>query len=771
MAYYRDGEFDSFNPDETIGFSHSFAGLSANLEKPNGWAYGENNQSSMDLHLSRMREYPSEDMRILPPISPYAGIHIRDVDDFFPRGFTSEELDRVYHKLLGYDEPKMFGLVAEAAEPFDAMDEYYNPGVDVVSDAAIFEAIVVDKFSKTEHRMLAVKRAFKKYMGDSEIQVLDPIVGQPKTTGGFAYVTVQFPFTDGQVITIVFHSPEGDKKKIGPQDQIIAYQWLLNKRDITEVVAPENGKEISLENICKKTSQLLIKNSKRFEKQQKQAIEEKKQLADLTAQVKEAEAHQAELMDQVAGQQQAKSDLELELSQTLALVEKQKAINAELQATLDGLRKGAKEKQAAPAQAGTSGNTGSETIPGFDRNALMDAAAKKKNLSAKQLEQMSDVELLCAAGKYADLDYDEQDEQARLFVLNAKKLAKNSVASLKNMANDNNTTAMVALYYRYKDANPTEAFKWYQKAAEAGNVVAQRDMPMRLSQQPIPDEYVLDKGTVNERVKEDYTKKHLEECNYWLKKAVEQGNLSAMEEFNDNDIILAKEMVIGGIPSKIADAVPGMIAAPVFLTEKGAEHIQEGHAKELEQRDMSPAEFVENVINGFDSIYAGNTKDTFQLVCKSPTSTSDRVVVGVQKVGNSYRVITASPANIKFLSRKTLLWEDTAHYLHSNSEELNPHAVHSDKAKSENGINNSPAEVNPSGEKNSTLTPGSAYMAEIQDIIDGKQDAMGSKAMGDRLDAIYDLSEKDGTLDTVEPMLSKAADRVTMLMKKEHEHA
>lgn len=82
--------------------------------------------------------------------------------------------------------------------------------------------------------MAAVVRTLNKHLSESEIKALPPIVGKPRKTGGFAYVTVQLPFSDGQVVSVIFHSPEGDRKRITEQDRIIAFRWLLNKRDITQ---------------------------------------------------------------------------------------------------------------------------------------------------------------------------------------------------------------------------------------------------------------------------------------------------------------------------------------------------------------------------------------------------------------------------------------------------------------------------------------------------------------------------------------------------------
>ncbi len=67
--------------------------------------------------------------------------------------------------------------------------------------------------------MAAVVRTFNKYLAESEIKALAPIVGKPKKSGTFAYVAVQLPFSDGQTVNVIFHSPEGDKSRSEPMIQ------------------------------------------------------------------------------------------------------------------------------------------------------------------------------------------------------------------------------------------------------------------------------------------------------------------------------------------------------------------------------------------------------------------------------------------------------------------------------------------------------------------------------------------------------------------------
>lgn len=325
-------------------------------------------------------------------INPIFGMRITTDYDALPRGFENFELVKVINTLS--ETRHDYDMLMEAAQ-FDEVDSFYNPGTDEVSDDYVLEAIVVDKFSKTERRMAAVVRVLNRHLSDSEIKALDPIVGKPKKTGTYAYVTVQLPFSDGQVVSVIFHAPEGDKKKIGPSDQIIAFRWLLNKRDITQVVAPEDGSEISLESIAKRITQLVEKNSARFERTQKEAQAERQALDKAREDLKEAEERQRELMDSVAESSKESESVDAQLSTILAQLEKQKSINAELQAKLDAMRKsqpngGAGGKNGAgTGKGGTKPSTTGTDKPAYILN-LEDVVAGKYDHDTDKIDALLD---------------------------------------------------------------------------------------------------------------------------------------------------------------------------------------------------------------------------------------------------------------------------------------------------------------------------------------------------------------------------------------------
>jgi len=266
--------------------------------------------------------------------------------DLFVKGFTAPDLITAYHRLTADHEQER--LILETA-CIDEIDDEYNDGEPYADDDDIFEAVTVRRFSQTDSRLRALGRVFSKFLG-TDITPGEAIIGKPKKSGLFATVTAQIPFSDGQVISIVFHSPDGNAKQIKLDDAIIAFRWLLNKRDITHVVSPEGEGEVSLEEVGKRISQLIAKNSARFQTTQKEIKEQRANLEALKAEAGNLEAINQQTMDTLRGCQEDIEDTQVKIDRFRGLVERQKEINADLENRLAGLR-AAQEADAARVEA------------------------------------------------------------------------------------------------------------------------------------------------------------------------------------------------------------------------------------------------------------------------------------------------------------------------------------------------------------------------------------------------------------------------------------
>jgi hypothetical protein len=258
--------------------------------------------------------------------------------DVLAKGYNRAELSQAFYGLIA--ETRQGKLLLECAS-FEEVDEEYNPD-DGNSDRQgteelIFEAVTVRAFSRTAQTMAALQRVLNKVMADKGMTVGDAVIGKPKKTGLFASVTVQFPISDGQTLSIIFHSPDNNKMKIMPDDVIIAFRWLLNKRDITVAVSPEGEKDVSLDEVGKRVSQLVEKNSQRFQTQQKTLVEGKKALEDLKTTVTGKQDENNALMNALADKQGADKLLTGKIEGAKKQLEQTVNYNDQLQAQIDAL--------------------------------------------------------------------------------------------------------------------------------------------------------------------------------------------------------------------------------------------------------------------------------------------------------------------------------------------------------------------------------------------------------------------------------------------------
>ncbi len=278
--------------------------------------------------------------------------------DYFSEGFTGPQLSEAYYRLSA--DRMQERLLFETAT-LAQMDEAYNPGdpcdendrMETTESGMVMESIRVKTYARTEKTMAALVRVFNTHLADKNIEAQAPIVGRPKKSGLFATVTVQIPFSDGQTVSIIFHSPDNNKMKITADDEIIAFRWLLNKRDITHVVSPEGDAEVSLQEVGKRTAQLVEKNTARFQVMQKDLVAQKKTLEDVTAKAGEAVARHEGLVGKLQDDQDATTATDAKIVNLKDRIEKQKSFNEGLQGKIDGL----KAKQAGNDGKAVGGGT------------------------------------------------------------------------------------------------------------------------------------------------------------------------------------------------------------------------------------------------------------------------------------------------------------------------------------------------------------------------------------------------------------------------------
>jgi hypothetical protein len=176
---------------------------------------------------------------------------------------------------------------------------------DILADAdeiLVFDALV-STYARLERKMQALQSVMNR--ASSEIKPVAMQITDPFKQNGVAQVATVFELSDGQTVSIFFHNPDVNPRKIAPADELISWRWLLNKRDITLVVAPERGRDLEIKTVASRVMQLAAKNSPAFQRANVRRAERMQQIEDLKTEITalEKELAQAQSELEVAKQE------------------------------------------------------------------------------------------------------------------------------------------------------------------------------------------------------------------------------------------------------------------------------------------------------------------------------------------------------------------------------------------------------------------------------------------------------------------------------------
>lgn len=239
-----------------------------------------------------------------------------------------------------------------------------------------FTDAIVTTHQRIDRTMGAFNRALNQALTGTEIQAADAKVGDPKKAGDVAVLSAEIPLSDGQSIFVIFHSPSNDPGKITAADTLVAFRFLLNKRDVTHVVAPSKGRDISLKQTTMALANLAERNSTKFAAKQADNKAKAEELATLEADT-EQHMKQAELLsEQVDTLADAKGSTDAELAKVNGQLASQIQRNEELRKTLAGLGKVAEPTPVV--QPVTPGLVGEGETPKITISQHYDNAAAKR---------------------------------------------------------------------------------------------------------------------------------------------------------------------------------------------------------------------------------------------------------------------------------------------------------------------------------------------------------------------------------------------------------
>lgn len=195
------------------------------------------------------------------------------VENFEP--WNDRELSSIMYHLQGEDSDSV-DLLHESCSPEEA-DAIMNPGTDTVYEA------VTAIYNRLDSTAKALARVFSRNLSSGLSIDGEPYVGPDRRNALFAYKTVTLSTSDGQTISILFHSPDDNPRKFTPSETLIAYRFMLNKKDITATVAPVRGVELTLNIMASRMAQLLEANSPKFVKANEDREAVANELAEVSA--------------------------------------------------------------------------------------------------------------------------------------------------------------------------------------------------------------------------------------------------------------------------------------------------------------------------------------------------------------------------------------------------------------------------------------------------------------------------------------------------------
>ena len=187
----------------------------------------------------------------------------------YPNGMT---LDKLLYDIKRTDSGE--NLIFDAVSIQDILE-----GADSV---LAFDALVTP-YAKLEQKMKILQRVMDRKGGT--IRVASLLISDPFKQSGVAQVAAIFELSDGQTVSIFFHNPDVDPRKIQQDDELISWKWLLNKKDITIAVAPERGKDLDPKAVAERIMRLADKNSPAFVRANSKRAEKMQAIEDIKTEI------------------------------------------------------------------------------------------------------------------------------------------------------------------------------------------------------------------------------------------------------------------------------------------------------------------------------------------------------------------------------------------------------------------------------------------------------------------------------------------------------
>lgn len=176
----------------------------------------------------------------------------------------------------------------------DMPDMLEAMGVEVLGyDSLIVESRMLDKL--TQRLSTAMSKATEK-----GVTVVNSRQSEPFKRNKVTQVMAIFEMSDGQSISIVFHNPDSTPSKLLPNDVLISWKFLLNSRDVSAAVQPNQGEDVQLPVLATRIMKLVNQNSARFQRTAAKKVENLQELENAKGRIETKTMAIADLDTEIA---------------------------------------------------------------------------------------------------------------------------------------------------------------------------------------------------------------------------------------------------------------------------------------------------------------------------------------------------------------------------------------------------------------------------------------------------------------------------------------
>ncbi|EPG1669404.1 hypothetical protein ACY3WP_000936 [Acinetobacter baumannii] len=164
-------------------------------------------------------------------------------------------------------------------------------------EEAHYDSIIVD-YQHLEQLSAILHHSMDQF-SKTGVKIINVTESKPFKHKKVLQIALTYDFDDGQNFTILFHKPDRLSKKISPTDSLLSWKILMNNRDITAAIQPNQGEGISIPVLAGRIMKLINQNSNRFKRLQSKKAEKAKALADAEKRVLEKQNLLASLKQEI----------------------------------------------------------------------------------------------------------------------------------------------------------------------------------------------------------------------------------------------------------------------------------------------------------------------------------------------------------------------------------------------------------------------------------------------------------------------------------------